>query len=194
MPFTELAIPKVRPGSEVRATFASQWPTQAKLLASQPALIRAFIGSVIRENEISTEEEENKPIIVLGARESLQLGWPMLTSDELEWTDEASFKTFIASEDYAAFIGPLKPLATGPPDLQFFGTDVGPLEVLSAPVTEVVRIQFKDDAESAAVAKDAWTGLVKALGKGVPVSSGTSLNLERETFLGTIGWKSLEVC
>jgi hypothetical protein len=76
-------------------------------------------------------------------------------------------------------------------ELQLFDTDVGPLEVVSAPLTEIIRGQLKDDAESAA---DAWTGLVKAMGSAVPVTSGMSLNLKDGVFMGTIGWKSLELC
>ncbi|KAF4633876.1 hypothetical protein G7Y89_g4245 [Cudoniella acicularis] len=176
MPFTELALPKLKAGLEVKAAFAAQWPTSAKILASQPTIIRAFFGSVIRENEIRTEEEEeNKPILVL------------------EWTEEAAFNSFLASEDFAAFIGPVKPLAVGPAEIQIFKTDVGPLEVVSTPLTEIIRIQLKDDAKSAAVTKDAWTVLVKAMGSAVPVAGGTSLNLKNGVFMGTIGWKSLEV-
>ncbi|KAJ8100813.1 hypothetical protein POJ06DRAFT_253748 [Lipomyces tetrasporus] len=174
MPFTELALPKLKAGPEVKAAFAAQRPTSAKILASQPTIIRAFFGSVIRENEISTEEE-NKPIIVI------------------EWTEEAAFNFFLTSEDFAAFIGPIKPLADGPAEIQVFDTDVGLLGVVSAPLTEIIRIQLKDDAESAVVTKDAWTVLVKAQGSAVPVTSGTSLNLKDGVFMGTIGWKSLEV-
>jgi len=71
MPFTELAILNLKAGPEVYAAFASQWPTSAKMLASQPNIIRAFFGSVIRENETSTEKE-NKPILVIGERNSIQ--------------------------------------------------------------------------------------------------------------------------
>ena len=65
---------------------------------------------------------------------------------------------------------------------------------MSAPLTEIVRIQLKDDAESAAVTKDAWTVLVKAMGGVVPVTSGMSLNLKDGVFMGAVGWKSVEVC
>jgi len=85
----------------------------------------------------------------------------------------------------------MKPLAAGPAELQLFDTDVGPLEVASAPLTEVIRVQLKDGAESAA---DAWAVLVKTLSSDVPVTSGTSLNLKDGVFMGTIGWKNLEVC
>jgi len=77
MPFTELAIPKLKAGPEVYAAFAAQWPTSAKIIASQQTIIRAFFGSIIRENEISTEKE-NKPILVIGARNTLQTRRPML--------------------------------------------------------------------------------------------------------------------
>jgi hypothetical protein len=50
MPFTELAIPKLKAGPEVKT--AAQWPTSARVLASQPTIIRAFFGSVVKENEI----------------------------------------------------------------------------------------------------------------------------------------------
>lgn len=65
---------------------------------------------------------------------------------------------------------------------------------MSEPLTEIIRIQLQDDAESAAVTKDAWTGLIKAMGGAVPVTSGMSLNLKERVFMGTMGWKSLEVC
>lgn len=192
MPFTELAIPKLKAGPEVKAAFSAQWPTSAKILASQPDIVRAFFGSVIRENDISTEEE-NKPILVLGMSNSLRPGSSMLTC-ALEWTKEEAFNSFLASEDFAAFLGPVKPLAAGPADLQMFDTDVGPLGVVSEPLTEIIRIQLKDDAESVAVTKDAWTALVKAIGGAVPVAYGPSLNLKDKVFMGTIGWKSFEVC
>jgi hypothetical protein len=70
MPFTELAFPKLKAGPEIKATFDAIWPTSAKIMASQPTIIRAFFGSVINENGISTEGE-NKPIIVIGERQSL---------------------------------------------------------------------------------------------------------------------------
>lgn len=66
MPFTELALPKLKAGPEIKAAFAAEWPASAKLLASQSALIRGFYGSIIRENDISIPSEENKPILVLG--------------------------------------------------------------------------------------------------------------------------------
>jgi hypothetical protein len=78
MPFTELAISKLKGGPEVKAAFAPQWPTAAKILASQPNIIRAFFGAVIRENDINTEET-NKPIIVIGERISIQPASRMLT-------------------------------------------------------------------------------------------------------------------
>jgi len=82
MPFTELAIPKLKAGFEVKTAFAAVWPAAANFLASQPGIIRAFSGSIIKENGIRTPEEENKPIIVLGTRTiiSFQPGRLMLTS------------------------------------------------------------------------------------------------------------------
>ena len=46
------------------------------------------------------------------------------------------------------------------------------------PLTEIIRIQLKVDAESAAVTKDAWTDLVKAMGSAVPVTSETWMYLD----------------
>ena len=69
MPFTELVLPNLKAGPEVKVSFAASLPTSLKFLVSQENIIRGFAGSVIRENDISTEEE-TKPVIVLGARNS----------------------------------------------------------------------------------------------------------------------------
>lgn len=192
MPFTELALPNLKAGPEVQAAFAAVWPASAKILASQPDIIRAFHGSVIRENDISTKEE-NKPILIIGEGMSLQIHESMLTQ-AIEWTEEAAFNAFLTSEDFAAFSRPMKPLAAGPPELQIFGTNEGPLEAVSAPLIEILRVHLKDNAESAAATKDGWTAFVKAVGKSLPVISGMSLNLKNRVFMGMIGWESLEVC
>jgi len=68
MPFTELAFPKLKTGLEIREAFAEKWPLSAKVLASQSTISRAFFGSVISENGVSSTQEENKPIIVIGRR------------------------------------------------------------------------------------------------------------------------------
>jgi hypothetical protein len=67
MPITELAIPKVQAGLDVKAALAKVAPSTLPILASQRGLLEAFFGSVIRENEVNTEEE-NKPIIVIGKK------------------------------------------------------------------------------------------------------------------------------
>jgi hypothetical protein len=192
MPFTELAIPKLKAGLDIKVAFASQWPISAKILASQPRITNAFLGTVISENEISTERE-NKPIIVIGTRGlfafcSTMLTWP------LEWTEEAAFDSFLSSDDFTAFTSPIKPLAAGPAELQLFDTDLGPSQVMSAPLAEIFRLQLKDDENSIAVAKNAWKELVNTISSCVPVICGTSLNLQERVFIGAIGWKSLEVC
>ncbi|KAE9373351.1 hypothetical protein N431DRAFT_557480 [Stipitochalara longipes BDJ] len=174
MPFTELAFPKLKTGTQVKDAFATNWPLSAKALASQPTIISAFFGSVISENGVTTTQEENKPIIVI------------------EWTKEEAFNSFLTSEDFAAFAGPIKPLAAGPAELQLFGTDVGPLEAASAPVMEIIRVKLIDDPKPALVAEQSWAFLVKACGSSLPVTSGTSLNLKDKVFMGTVGWKSLE--
>lgn len=117
----------------------------------------------------------------------------MLTRS-LEWPSEEAFNSVLASETFPAFVGPFKPLLAGAPELQLFDTHVGPLDVVSAPLTEIIRIQLKDEAESAAMAKDAWSVLVKSMGNAVPVTCGISLNLKEGVFMGAIGWKSFEVC
>ncbi|KAK9244290.1 hypothetical protein V1506DRAFT_515425 [Lipomyces tetrasporus] len=167
MPFTELALLKLKAGPEVKAAFAAQWPISAEILASQPTIIRAFFGSVIRGMKSVLKKRTSQLLSLDGPKK------------------QAAFNSFLTSEDFAAFIGPIKPLGSC--------GNSGPLEVVSAPLTEIIRIQLKADAESAVGAKDAWTVLVKAMGCAVPVISGTSLNLKDGVFMGTIGWKSLEV-
>jgi len=67
MAITELAIPNLRAGPEVKKGLAEQLPTSLPILASQPGLVDLFVGTVIQENEVNTEEE-NKPILVIGRR------------------------------------------------------------------------------------------------------------------------------
>ena len=62
------------------------------------------------------------------------------------------------------------------------------------PLTEIIRIQLENEAESTVRAKDAWSTLVKSMGGDVPVTSGTSVNLKDGVFMGAIGWKNFEVC
>ncbi|PMD41586.1 hypothetical protein L207DRAFT_528198 [Hyaloscypha variabilis F] len=175
MPFTELVLPKLKTGAEVKAAFAANWPLSAKILASQSTIPRAFFGSVISENGITSTQEESKPIIVI------------------EWIKEEAFKSFLASEDFKAFAGPMKPLSAGPAELQLFDTDKGPLEVASAPVMEIIRVQLTEDPQSAMAARESWKALVNAIGPALPVTSGTSLNLKDKVLMGTVGWNSLEV-
>jgi hypothetical protein len=59
---------------------------------------------------------------------------------------------------------------------------------------EVIRINLGDDPKSAAVTGDAWSAFVKAMQGVAPVTSGVSVNLKGKVYIGTIGWKSLEVC
>jgi hypothetical protein len=193
MPFTELALPKLKTGAEVKAAFAAKWPLSAKTLASQSTIPRAFFGSVISENGITSTQEENKPIIVIGRRCLPTLNKPKLTL-ALEWINEEAFKSFLASEDFKAFAGPMKPLSAGPAELQLFDTDKGPLEVASAPVMEIFRVQLTEDPQSAMAARESWKALVNAIGPALPVTSGTSLNLKDKVLMGTVGWNSLEVC
>ena len=94
----------------------------------------------------------------------------------LEWTKEIAFNSFLASEDFTAFIDPVKPLAVGPAELQLFDTDVGPLDVVSTPLTEIISIQLNSNADLTTMNKEAWIELVVAMGSDVPVTSGTSLN------------------
>jgi hypothetical protein len=67
MPITELAIPNLKAGPEPKAGLAKLLSSSLPILASQPGLVEGFFGSVIKENEVNTEEE-NKPIIVIGKR------------------------------------------------------------------------------------------------------------------------------
>lgn len=66
MPFTEIVLPKLKADTETKAEFVAQWPTSVKILASQPTIIREFLGWVIKENHVNTEKE-NKPILIIGA-------------------------------------------------------------------------------------------------------------------------------
>lgn len=88
----------------------------------------------------------------------------------------------------------MKPLAASPAELQLFKTDFAPLDVMSAPLAEIIRIQVKDDAGSATTTCDAWAMFVKAIGNTAPLTSGKSLNLSESVFMGAIGWESLKVC
>jgi hypothetical protein len=67
MPITELAIPNLKAGPEAKAGLTGLLSSSLPILASQPGLVEGFFGSVIKENEVNTEEE-NKPIIVIGKR------------------------------------------------------------------------------------------------------------------------------
>jgi hypothetical protein len=58
---------------------------------------------------------------------------------------------------------------------------------------EVIRIQLGDDPKSAAETGDAWSAFVKAMDGATPVTSGVSVNLKEKMYMGSIGWKSLEV-
>ncbi len=93
----------------------------------------------------------------------------------------------------------IKPFALGPPHPlpgpQLYKTDVSPVAVNSAPITEVFRISLEDATKEIEV-KKAWMVLVNALvsaGTAVPSMSGKSVNLDNSLYLGVFGWESLEV-
>jgi len=58
---------------------------------------------------------------------------------------------------------------------------------------EVIRINLGDDPNSVATVGEAWSNFVNAMLGVAPVTSGMSVNLKDKLYMGTIGWKSLEV-
>lgn len=62
---------------------------------------------------------------------------------------------------------------------------------MSTALTEIIRLLFKDNSESALLAKDAWAGLAETISSTAPVSSGMSLNLMKGSSWGQLGGRTL---
>lgn len=82
------------------------------------------------------------------------------------------------------------------PDIQLFETDLGPGDVASAPLMEVIRIKFSGNVDDLGAIENAWAELVNGIAKESSnppsVTHGRSLNVPESLFLGTVGWESLE--
>jgi hypothetical protein len=87
----------------------------------------------------------------------------------------------------------VKPFLLAPLQPQLYETDLSPLAVFTAPVTEAFRITKHDNGDEI---ENVWQEMTTAL-KATPLTisslSGSSVNLESEMFAGVIGWDSIEL-
>ena len=88
---------------------------------------------------------------------------------------------------------PFVAFRTGP---EVYEATSSPVAVAEASITQIVRTVV-EDADSGAVAEETWKGFCEALDSestdGVQVTHGHSLNLEKKTYLGALGWSDEKV-
>ncbi|KAJ5267565.1 hypothetical protein N7478_010373 [Penicillium angulare] len=177
MAITELIFPTIKPIKEVVDEVEENWPTMSKaLIHPNPGLLSAFRGWVVSENDKDVRDQYREVLI-------------------FEWVEEASFYSFIASAQFASFVGMIKRFIQGPPILQLYNTDLSPKNVAVAPVVEIIRLIISD-SEKVKEAQESWkvfSGEGATNGQVAPtVVSGHSLNLEGNVVVGMLGWASTE--
>ncbi|KAJ5093201.1 hypothetical protein N7456_009062 [Penicillium angulare] len=171
MAITELIFPTIKPIKEVVDEVEENWPILSKALVHpNPGLLSAFRGWVISENDKDVREQCREVLI-------------------FEWVEEASFYSFITSDQFSSFVGMIKPYIQGPPTLQLYNTDLSPKNVAGAPVLEIIRLTISD-SEKVKEAQESWK--VFSEEGGPAVVSGHSLNLEGNVVVGMLGWASTE--
>lgn len=117
-----------------------------------------------------------------------------LTSCCPEWNEPAEFTQFLSSAGFKAFGGNVKPFALAPAEPQLYESTAEGVTVFENGITEVFRTKVPTDEKAAEVGKT-WEVFIDTLKEKHDVKSlhGLSLNLAEKSFVGAIGWRSLEV-
>ena len=55
MPFTEYVTPRLKQDTEARDAYLAQWPLSMKIVHAAPGSEKAFLGHMIRENNVNVE-------------------------------------------------------------------------------------------------------------------------------------------
>jgi hypothetical protein len=110
----------------------------------------------------------------------------------LEWKDAASFHAiYPASETFQAFKVAVQPYAARPALPELFEANSQSDSCTSAAVTQIIKAPANDGA------KKGWEELTQSVKEagatGASFWHGDGIETHKGTFLGLIGWASLEV-
>lgn len=123
-----------------------------------------------------------------------------------DWQNAGSFHAFYPkSEQFASFIGKVKPFAAGPavPEL-YEQPQERSIACTSSAVTQVIKVKASAGASdgvggSSKDTEDAWAQLVAAIKASTTTTTGAKfyhangIEKDKDTFLGLIGWSNLQV-
>lgn len=111
----------------------------------------------------------------------------------IEWIEAENFHAFVKSDQFASFAGSIKHLVNGPPTLQLFETNASPKEAASASVVEILRlyVSIPEDVLASTQLWDQFAQILKT--RHVPVTYGSSTNLENNVVVAILGWSSEDV-
>ncbi|ESZ97736.1 hypothetical protein SBOR_1861 [Sclerotinia borealis F-4128] len=166
MTFTELVIPSLVQSDEAREAFNNNILPALISMASQfPGFMLSVSGQISIENNEAVLESIFQPFL------------------SLEWDDSQSFYNATQSEKFQAFGATFKSYFTAPPSPQVYETDISPRDIFASPVTDVFRINIRDDPMREAAAKTAWGELVKALGDAKVLNGQRERTLEKAAHL-----------
>ncbi|KAI9741895.1 MAG: hypothetical protein M1834_000284 [Cirrosporium novae-zelandiae] len=171
MATTELAIPSLKRDAESIAQIEQTLvPNVAKTFKEPiPNLLAAFLGRIIFEDEKDVRGDSRFSMVL------------------------KAFKSFLDTSAFMEFKSAIMPLVNEVKLPQIYTTDVGPIAVAEAVLTEFVRVEVGEDGENKKIAEEKWSVFCDAV-KAVTgkVLSGMSVNVEIKTWMGVVGWDSEE--
>jgi hypothetical protein len=110
----------------------------------------------------------------------------------IDWVDSASFHAFYPQSDrFQAFAGAIKAFVAAPAIPELYEAQKRSISCTSSNITQIIKAKSRKETQ------EAWSQLEIAIGKSVtdqPLfyhANGTEK--DQGTFLGLIGWNSLQV-
>ncbi|KAL5343604.1 hypothetical protein BJX70DRAFT_393663 [Aspergillus crustosus] len=173
MPITELIFPVWKTDPQSVANLKQSEPQIFKHFSGLNGLEAGFRGSITEANGAVVKPESLKTMLVL------------------EWADVSSFHKFYPeSSEFQALIQSLKPYVNAPAVPELYESQSRSISATSAAVTQMVKTTLGGETEHA------WEQLEKTIGElaGDKPSFYYAKGILKDqgTFLGMIGWKSLE--
>ncbi|KAI9903781.1 hypothetical protein N3K66_000310 [Trichothecium roseum] len=176
MGITELVFPVFKGDAQTQSQLEQNSPEMFAHFRGVPGIRTLFRGGIVRDGGEPVEPSSGRNVLVL------------------EWDRPSSFHAFFPESDaFKAFVGLAKPLLGGPPTRPelFDAAAATSAPCSSSAVTQMIKVSRGESTQTS------WAALQKTICASGNIGEpaffyGNGIEHKEDTFLGMIGWRSLE--